>query len=247
MPSTPDQLTALQSRPDQLPVMKQRWSGLGFYHWSIDPDTISARLPKGLHVDTFDGKAWLGIVPFFMQRVRPLLLPPVPWLSWFHELNLRTYVHDENGKPGVWFFSLDCNQPLAVEIARKFFRLPYQHATMSSQIREGTIHYKSSRKNSDLPESSFSYPIAKSPAPAIPGSLEHFLVERYLLFSPGKNDDLYVGRVNHAPYLIEPMSAATCSTEIFPLNQFSQPERPAESLLTAAPVDVTIFPLRKTS
>ena len=247
MSSTAEQLIAFQSRPNQLPVMKQRWAGLGFYHWAFDPDVISARLPPGLHIDTFDGKAWLGVVPFFMERVRPVFLPPLPWLSWFHELNLRTYVYDENGNPGVWFFSLDCNQPIAVETARKFFSLPYQHAVMSSKTSDGTIYYKSRRKKSDQPESSFTYPLAKSPAPAIPGTLEHFLVERYLLFSSGRNGELYTGQVNHSPYLIEPMPAATFTSELFPLNNFEAPQNPPDSLLTAAPVDVTIFPLKKIS
>ena len=110
--------------------MRQRWAGLLVLHWPIEISLIQDRLPPGLHVDTFNGQAWIGVVPFFMQRVRPTGLPPVPWLSWFLELNVRTYVHDDAGNPGVWFFSLDCNQPVAVEIARRAFHLPYQHAAM---------------------------------------------------------------------------------------------------------------------
>ena len=115
--------------------MRQCWSGLLFLHWPVDPAMIQSRLPDGLFVDTYDNKAWLGVVPFFMDRVRPVMLPPVPGLSWFLELNVRTYVHDAQGRPGVWFFSLDCNQPLAVEIARRFFHLPYEHAAMKAARR----------------------------------------------------------------------------------------------------------------
>jgi hypothetical protein len=78
-------------------VGKQRWSELLFAHWKIDAPTVQATLPRGLFVDTFAGDAYIGVVPFFMQRVRPAWLPPLPWISWFLELNVRTYVHDENG------------------------------------------------------------------------------------------------------------------------------------------------------
>ena len=244
MPPTDQQRLATRERPSGFPVMKQRWAGLAFFHWSVDPETIASRLPPGLHVDTFRGKAWIGIVPFFMQRIRPVGLPPLPWLSWFHELNVRTYVFDENGDPGVWFFSLDCNQPIAVEIARKAFNLPYEHAAMSSTTGDET-HYRSRRKNSTLPEATFRYPSTVSPEPAILGSLEWFLVERYLLFSASKKGTLHIGRVHHSPYLIEPATGTECSTTPFALNGFPEPTCPPESILLANPVDVTIFPLRK--
>ena len=242
-PSSSQRLAA-RERPDGFPVMRQRWAALGFFHWSIDPEIITRRLPKGLYVDTFDGKAWIGIVPFLMQRVRPVLLPPLPWLSWFHELNLRTYVFDEKGNPGVWFFSLDCNQPLAVEIARRSFNLPYEHAKMSSVINSTTVEYASSRKHSGLPSASFSYPLPSSPKLAKLGSLEWFLMERYVLFSADKNEKLHTGRVHHSPYLIEPMADFTCSTQAFDLNGFEEPLGPPLSSISALPVDVTVYPLK---
>ena len=124
MPPTDSQRLAQTQRPAGLPVMQQRWAGLGFFHWEIDPEIIAARLPAGLHVDTFGGKAYLGIVPFCMERIRPVGLPPLPWLSWFHELNLRTYVHDDAGNPGVWCFSLDCNSPLLHQRSRRYPHRP---------------------------------------------------------------------------------------------------------------------------
>ena len=244
MPPTQSQRLSARDRPPGFPVMKQRWSGLAFFHWAIDPDVIASRLPPGLHVDTFDGKAWIGIVPFFMQRIRPTGLPPLPWLSWFHELNVRTYVYDEDGNPGVWFFSLDCNQPIAVEIARCAFNLPYEHAAMSSEIGE-TITYRSRRKSSQLPDATFQYPHTRAPEPADLGSLEWFLVERYLLFSVNKNRVLHTGRVHHLPYLIETAPGSFCSTIPFSLNGFQEPTSPPDSFLLASPVDVSIYPLRK--
>lgn len=225
--------------------MRQRWAGLGFFHWHIDQEFISSRLPDGLHVDTFEGKAWLGIVPFFMQRIRPVGLPPLPWLSWFHELNVRTYVFDENGNPGVWFFSLDCNQPIAVEIARKFFNLPYQHAVMSSDRTSEGISYRSERKKDSGRTAEFHYPLPSKPQPAVKGSLEWFLLERYLLYSADRNRNLYTGRVHHNPYLFSNIPSATCSTLPFSLNNFPEPSDPPVSMLATLPVDVTVYPLRR--
>lgn len=232
-------------RPSGFPVMKQRWAELGFFHWPFDPEIIAARLPEGLHVDTFDGKAWMGVVPFLMQRIRPVGLPPLPWLSWFHELNLRTYVHDENGNPGVWFFSLDCNQPLAVEVARNIFHLPYEHARMSSEISDENIHYRCLRKNNPLPEAVHEYRRPQNPTPAEPDSLEWFLVERYSLFSTNKKGEIFNGRVHHSPYRIEQMPFATCPTTAFALNGFPEPTTPPVSMLSASPVDVSVFPLKR--
>jgi uncharacterized protein YqjF (DUF2071 family) len=245
MQPTEELRLAQRERPTGFPVMKQRWAGLGFFHWKMDLDAIAARLPPGLQVDTFEGDAYVGVVPFFMERIRPVGLPPLPWLSWFHELNLRTYVFDEKGNPGVWFFSLDCNQPIAVEIARHTFNLPYEHAAMSSSADNGVIHYKSLRKVSQLPEAGFTYPLPSDPKPAAPGSLDWFLVERYLLFSADRKGKLHTGRVHHSPYLIEPMVTGSCSTIPFALNGFTEPESPPVSMISAAPVDVTVFPLRK--
>jgi uncharacterized protein len=98
----------------QSPVMFQRWLHLLFLHWPVEPRTIQSTLPPGLQVDTFSGQGWIGIVPFFMRGVRPVGLPSIVGPSNFLELNLRTYVRDRDGRPGIWFYSLDANQPLAV-------------------------------------------------------------------------------------------------------------------------------------
>ena len=243
LPSLERRLAATE-RPPGFPVMRQRWAGLLFLHWPIHPALIQERLPSGLYVDTYEGNAWLGVVPFFMERVRPTCLPPVPWLSWFHELNVRTYVHDAQGNPGVWFFSLDCNQPIAVEIARRGFHLPYEHAAMGS-VRSGvSIQYQSRRKSSGAQEAAFEYETPSATRPAELGSLEWFLVERYLLFSSNPAGDLFCGRVHHTPYQIAQTNCTRWSTEPLRLNGFPEPAEPPPSMLVAAPVDVKIFPLR---
>lgn len=245
MPPSPEQRLAARQRPPGFPVMRQRWAGLLFLHWPVDPAWIANRLPAGLHVDTFGGKAWIGVVPFFMQRVRPVGLPPLPWLSWFHELNVRTYVHDEQGNPGVLFFSLDCNQPIAVEIARRAFHLPYEHAAMSSVKSGARIEYHSRRKSPGAADATFEYESPSATRPAETGSLEWFLVERYLLFSSNPSGDLFCGRVHHTPYQIATALCSHWSTEPLRLDGFPEPAEAPPSMLAAAPVDVEIFPLRR--
>jgi uncharacterized protein len=177
-----DQRLAARAQGVAFPVMYQRWSDLLFLHWRWEAADLQRRLPPGLFIDTYQGEAWLGIVPFFMERVRPRFLPPVPGLSWFQELNVRTYVHDEKGTPGVWFFSLDCDQSMAVRIARKFFGLPYFDAHMSVHRQSERIHYQCQRLGVTSP-SVFDYEIDVATFTAEPGSLDFFLAERYILFA----------------------------------------------------------------
>ena len=246
---TQAQRAALQERPARFAVMRQQWSGLGFFHWRVDAAVIAARLPDGLHVDTFDGAAWLGVVPFFMRRVRPVGLPPVPWISWFLELNVRTYVYDDQGRAGVWFFSLDCDQPLAVEVARRFFHLPYEHAAMRAvRDADGVIEYDCRRKG-EAEAARCRYPDAAGLAalPAEPGTLEWFLAERYLLFSADKRGRILTGRVHHEPYRVASVDPAECPGTTLPIgwDGFLMPSGPPTSVLVAEPVDVRIFPLEK--
>jgi len=239
---TPLQRLALRQPPTAAPVMRQRWSDLLFLHWPVAPDSIQSRLPAGLHVDLFDGRAWLGVVPFAMERVRPVGLPPLPWVSWFLELNVRTYVHDESGRPGVWFFSLDCNQPIAVEVARRFFHLPYHHARMSSKMRGGEIFYSSCRKGSDT-ASRFRYRRPVGAEPAREGSLEWFLVERYLLFTADRAGNIRSGRVHHKPYRIAEAKCGEWSSAPIEEDGLGRVSGPPASMLVAEPVDVRIYPL----
>jgi uncharacterized protein YqjF (DUF2071 family) len=242
---TLEQRLAAREMPNGWPVMRQRWADLLFLHWPIDSALLRARLPAGLHVDTYEGNAWIGVVPFSMQRVRPVGLLPLPWLSWFLELNVRTYVRDEFGNPGVWFFSLSCNQPLAVEIARRAFHLPYEHAVMDRSRTDGQIQYSCHRKLHGAIAAAFEYTGANETQQAKPRSLEWFLVERYLLFCANRDGRLFCGRVHHEPYQIATGGCTKWSVEPLRLDGFPTPSGPPESILTAAPVDVKIFPLRE--
>jgi uncharacterized protein len=235
---------ATQLRPPGLPVMRQRWSRLLFLHWPVSVAEIQATLPPGLHVDTFGGSAWLGVVPFYMERVRPVLLPPVPGLSWFRELNVRTYVHDDRGVPGVWFHSLDCDQAMAVGIARRFFHLPYQHAQIEMRHDGKQTDYRCLRKGVEETPAHFIYEDPRSSQPATPGTLEWFLVERYVLFSATPSGKLKEGRVHHPPYRISPVACQKWSAAPVGWNGMQIPTGPPVSMLVAEPVDVTIFPLK---
>ncbi|WP_234044890.1 YqjF family protein [Haloferula rosea] len=233
----------MRDRPIGRPVMSQRWANLLFLHWQVDPEELSPHLPEGLHLDLHEGNAWLGIVPFHMQRIRPSGLLPLPWLSWFLELNVRTYVHDEQGNPGVWFFSLDCDQPLAVEFARRSFHLPYQHASMKSRNKDGSIHY-SCRRRGEEASADYVYQATGPRTLAKPGSLEFFLAERYLLISHSPDGSLRYGRVHHSPYQLAPARCEPWSALPAEWNGIHLPDSPPHSTLWADPVDVSVFPLR---
>ncbi|NNE91236.1 MAG: DUF2071 domain-containing protein [Verrucomicrobiales bacterium] len=204
-PPTDEQRIAVLQRPDERAVMRQTWSNLLFLHWRVRPESIQQTLPEGLFVDTFDDSAWLGVVPFEMRNIRPAGLFSVPWLSFFLELNVRTYVHDEQGNPGVWFYSLDTNRWLAYKIARTFFKLPYFPANMKMSRRDdGLLGYRAHRTGEVGPGSEFVYSPADRDdelATAEVGTLEFFLLERYLLFSHDeRRRRLFSGQVNHEPY-----------------------------------------------
>lgn len=230
-------------------VGAQQWRDLLFLHWRVPPDLVQATLPDGLVVDTCLGDAWVGIVPFAMARVRPRFLPPVPWLSWFLELNVRTYVRDAHGAPGVWFHSLDCNQPIAVEIARRAFHLPYKHARMRAQRSRTTavgcgLTYECQRRGLALPPWRFAWHTREGGAPAAPGSLEHFLVERYALYCADPRGRLYRGQVSHTPYRLHLPTVTAFDTGPAALAGFTL-HGPPDSALAARPVDVRIHALRR--
>ena len=246
MPQFPThaQRLAARERPTGAAVMKQVWSKLLFLHWEVTPEILQQRLPAGLFVDTFEEKAYLGLVPFYMEQIRPVGCPPVPGISWFKEINLRTYVYDERGEPGVWFFTLECNQWLAVKLARLLFNLPYHHAKMSTEKRGDILHYHSRRKG-DKTQQDFTYPSsAQHYQTAEAGSFEFFLLERYRLYST-KRGELYEGMVHHTPYQYAPADASTYSTRTFSLCQFKEPQGDPVSSLIGHSVSVDIFPLRR--
>src|SRR4029079_6984491 len=130
-------------RPDDRPAGFQRWRTLLFLHWEVPAEAIAALIPEGLSVDTFEGRAYIGVVPFTMRDVSPWWSPSVPGISNFHELNVRTYVHKGGENPGVWFFSLDAASSIAVIAARAGWHLPYHRASMELEVAEPCVEYRS--------------------------------------------------------------------------------------------------------
>ena len=238
---------AARERPAGDPVMYQQWRDLLFLHWECPMAHIQATLPDGLFVDQFAGKAYLGIVPFFMRNIRPHRMPAVPGISNFMEMNFRTYVHDRAGVPGVWFYSLDANQPLAVAVARRFFHLPYQHARMdATRAPDGRIRYQSLRTGAGAERKPciFEYaPAAPLPEPA-PESLEFFLVERYRLYSLSPSG-LCRGAVAHPSYPLTAAGLTVWHEELTLLNGFPPTGRPPDHVVMSRGVDVEVFPLQK--
>lgn len=240
------QRLAVRARPAGRPVMYQQWRDLLFLHWEYPFAAIQATLPDGLHVDTFAGKAYLGIVPFFMRQVRPRFFPAVRGISHFMELNLRTYVHDEAGVPGVWFYSLDANQWLAVKIARRFFHLPYEHAAMeSSRTKSGAIRYRSVRAGAPAP-TIFEYAAGEVLPAAAPGSLEFFLVERYRLYASA-NGRLRRGAVFHPPYPLCRAQVSVWDENLLTLDGFPATGRAPDHVLMSPGVDVLAFATQEVS
>lgn len=192
-------------------VMHQRWTNVLFAHWAVPPDTLRPLLPKSLELLTYDGSAWIGVVPFLMSNVRPRGLPPLPWLSSFPELNVRTYVR-HGDQEGVWFFSLDASNPIAVRAARRFVHLPYYDARMRLGVTgRGDVRYESARTHRDARPANFAatYRPDGDVRPAGPGTIEHFLVERYLLFAAAPRGLLTV-RIVHPPW---PLQRAVASID----------------------------------
>jgi len=240
---TYDAQLALRARPSYSHIMLQNWNRLLFLHWRWNADELQSTLPDGLRLDTYDGNAWLGIVPFFMRRIRPRYLPPLPWLSWFQELNVRTYVIDKQGRPGVWFYSLDCNQPAAVWAARRFFHLPYMHASMTAhEDASGFIHYSCQRKGSAEP-SRFIYAIDKTSRVAEPRSLDFFLLERYVLYA-NTPAGLRTGRVHHVPYPMTTVKLEQWDDRVLLLDRFQSPARPPDHACGSLGVNVQVYRLQ---
>jgi uncharacterized protein YqjF (DUF2071 family) len=184
-------------------VMTHRWNDLLFLHYEFPPEKIRALVPQALTVDTFEHRAWVSVTPFWINHLRPPGVPPLPWISQFAELNVRTYV-TYAGKPGVYFFSLDASHLSAVWGARVFYRLPYWHAAIKVKGRgDARIEYHSQRTHGPRPaELRGWYGPLGGTNRAYPGSIEHFLTERYCLYSAsGKR--LYRADIHHLPWELQ--------------------------------------------
>jgi len=219
--------------PDGNWTWRQTWKDLLFIHWEIDEAEIRNAIPKDLEIDLYDRKAWIGIIPFDMTGVTLRNLPAPSLLSDFPEINVRTYVkHD--GKPGVWFFSLDVPNPIAVLAARKFFHLPYYRARIDISIADKEIHY-SHRRGDKVFEASY-YPTGKKDFDS--SSFEIWSTERYCLYSDNKKGDVFRVEVHHRKWPIESADIEIRKNTL--LEDFNiGPQHP--SVLFSKSIDVAVY------
>ena len=215
--------------------MRMTWSDLLFAHWPVNAAVLRAKIPPRLELDLFDDAAWLGIVPFRMSDTAPRGVPALPGVSAFPELNVRTYVAAE-GKPGVWFFSLDAGSALAVWGARTFFHLPYFRARMrcaalASPDRigaSGGVQYESRRVHAGAPPAEFGaeYRPLAPPAPAQVGTLDYFLTERYCLYSANARGALFRCNILHAPWPLQRAEARITRNTMAQAHGIALPDAP---------------------
>ncbi len=198
-------LAHLDHRPWPIPrspwTWRQSWRDLLFAHWPVAASDLRDLVPAPLQVQEFDGTSWVGLVPFRMAGVMRRPLPDLPWVSAFPELNLRLYV-EHQGKPGVWFLSLDATNPLAVWAARRFFHLPYFQARIEIDRAGDAIHYRSMRRGGE-PTLEARYRPTSAPYESKAGTLEHWLTERYCLYAQSPDGALWRNEVHHAPWPLQ--------------------------------------------
>ncbi len=185
--------------------MVQTWRDLLFAHWPVPVAQLRALVPPALQIDTFGGEAWVAVTPLYIDGLRMRWLPPLPLGSMFAELNVRTYVTVQE-KPGVYFFSLDAASPAAVLGARMLYRLPYYEARMSRKREGSDVVYSSARTGAARAEFAAKYRPTSEPRPAQKGTLEHFLTERYCLYTTA-GPSLYRAEIHHVPWPLQDASA----------------------------------------
>jgi uncharacterized protein YqjF (DUF2071 family) len=235
-------------RPYPLPtgpwIMTQIWHELLFAHWPLPPATLRPLVPAVLPLDTFDGQAWLGIVPFRMTYVRPRGVPPLPGISAFAELNVRTYV-SLGGKPGVYFFSLDAANRLAVALARAVYHLPYMDANMRCLRSGDTITYTSRRLRRGPPAAFEANYRPIGPAfTARPDSLDAWLTERYCLYAVTPSGGVFRGEIHHGPWPLQPAEAVIRVNTMAQAAGVALPDIPPRLAYTQRQ-EVLIWPLRR--
>jgi uncharacterized protein YqjF (DUF2071 family) len=209
-----DILEVTAHRPWPMPtspwIMTQTWHDLLFAHWPVSAGSLRDKIPAGFELDLFEGQAWVAVVPFTMTNVAPRGVPALPWVSAFPELNVRTYVR-VGGKPGVYFFSLDAGNPLAVGVARTLAHLPYYSAAMQADSADepAWIGYSSRRTAASAPPAEFvgRYRPIGAPREPVAGTLEHFLTERYCLFTVDRSAHAIRLDIHHPPWPLQDAEA----------------------------------------
>ena len=225
-------LSNIAHRPWELPnrpwVMAQSWQKLLFAHWALPIEQVRSHIPSPLELDTWDGMAYIGVVPFLMNHVHARSIPEIPSVRRFPELNVRTYVTHQ-GKPGVWFFSLEAANPLAVLVARLAFHLPYYHADMAiTHHRHGWIQYDSRRTHRGMSSADFiaRYRPTSDVYLSETGSLDEWLTERYCLYSVDRQKNLYRGDIHHEQWQLQSAEAEITVNSMGHASKLSLPDEP---------------------
>jgi uncharacterized protein len=241
-------------RPSGRPAGYHRWHNLLFVHWRLDPAVIEPLLPRDLTLDTWGGSAWVGLVPFAISGLRPYWFPPVPGVSAFNEINVRTYVHYRGSNPGVWFFSLDATSGLAACVTRWRWRLNYFPTDMRLRQTGDIVHYEARRRHGggkagarvvactgpQLDQA----PEQRGPGQTIPGTLAHFLLDRYILYAQQGAGPLFTAQVHHAPYCVRESRLLACEQTLLAVSGI-MPDEPPCHVAFCERADVEVFPLRR--
>lgn len=220
--------------------MHQTWEKLLFLHWRYPPDLLRKHIPDGLELDVYDGSAWLGITPFTMRNVRPVFIPAIPGTSSTHELNVRSYVL-RDGVPGVWFFSLDAANSIAVAFARLGFSLPYFRASMSLTVDpDGAVQFSSDRLSGEGRFEATWRPKGNR-RQAEPGTLEFFLIERYWLYAV-RRTSIARTRIFHDPWTFEDAELSSMQSNLASADGLPEPHGEPILHAQAATLDVEVWP-----
>jgi len=227
-------------RPDHAADGEQRWRKLLFLHWAFPVEAVRPHVPAALDLDLFDGTLYVGVVPFVMEQVRPSWLPRFASFD-FLETNVRTYV-THRGEPGVYFLSLEAASSLACLAARATFGLPYFWARMRREERDGLVDYETERLLGGPARSAFRYRVGPELGPSEVGSLQHFLVERYLLFVE-KGGVIHRGQVHHPPYPVRAAEVLSVEDGLLARAGLPSPTTPPALAHYSEGVDVEVFGL----
>ena len=238
------QRLAHRTRPAGSPAMHHAWHNLCFLHWELAPEKAQALLPAGLFVDCFEGKTYVGIVAFGLSGIRPWWSPAIPHLSKFLELNVRLYCHDGKGNSGIYFLSLDCNRMAAVWGAKCLWGLPYTHAHIAQTMQADATHFACQRKG-EAHKATYAWRPTAPVAVPEPGTLEHFLVDRYRLFVQDAKAQVRYGDVFHTPYEVAPVALGAWSGAPLGWDGLPVPEEAPMSVLVCPGVTVEVFALKK--
>lgn len=224
-------------------VLHQRWDELAYFHWAFDPQLVQRLLPDGVRVDTFDGSAWVGLIPFEMRRVQLGPMPPIPYVSRFIEINVRTYVVDPLGRRAVWFFSLDVPRLAVVGVARAAFSLPYCFASASHTV-EGRHHrYELRRRwpHRKRPSGSLDFQVGDRIPDDEIEPLDHFLTARWALLTTRRNRLVY-GAVHHPPWPLHHIDSFDVGHETVEAGGLPAPVGAPRALYSpGVPVDLAWF------